>query len=631
MPNLNSITGWSRTSWENLADKLIAGARKHSSPSGARVAFPSKQHQDATSELEGFARSFLLAAIRISGSHGQDKGLVTWYAAALAAGTDPNGPEAWPPLRDHGQPTVEATAVALGLHFTRPWLWENLDSGTQEGVIRWLSGSTGSYGADNNHVLFAATIQAFLASVEAPSKPVEVEAALDRIEDWYVGDGWYTDGDGRRFDHYNAWTFHLYPFFILDMLDSPNSKAAASKERLSVYKNRLRLFLDGYQHVFAGSGSPLIQGRSLTYRWGVAAPFWMGEIQGVSPLPTGRTRRLASGMAKHFTDRGVGENGVLSLGWWKEDSTILQSYNAPGSPLWASKGFLGLLLPPDHPAWTAPEQTLEIEQRDVTKVLSGPQWLIHATQQDDIVRIANLGSGGHPRQDSPLYRRLAFSTATAPSTDPGLRDNDIFVVTAGTTSTNRGPLAGTARPHGGSLRFAMDAANRTMTVDYATTVLAGGVELRTARVKGSVALPLTLSGYALSADSDIDSTTTDAMASAARDDGLSSSIALLFAEAGGKVLSGMPEVRRASSSILGSHVAVPVVELPPAQGDEVKVAWVVALTGKDPQLDRVVEGLALDWSDRGVQISLGHLTRHMPWIRRDTWPADAIGQGVFGP
>jgi hypothetical protein len=630
MPNTNRITDWDRSTWENLADRLLQGAHRHSSPGKAKVAFPSQTHHDATSELEGFARSFLLASIRIAGAQGADTGLIRWYATALASGTQQNGPESWPPLRDHGQPTVEATAIALALHFTRPWLWSTLDDGTKHRLIYWLSGSTGSYGADNNHVLFGATIQAFLASVEAPFSMGEIEAALDRIEDWYAGDGWYSDGDGRRFDHYNAWTFHLYPFFILEMLGAGSCQESASAERRDLYRSRLRQFLDGYQHLFAASGSPLIQGRSLTYRWGVVAPFWMGEIQGVSPLPPGRTRRLASGAAKYFTDRGVGSDGVLSLGWWRESAGILQSYNAPGSPLWASKGFFGLLLPPSHKAWQADESELEVEQTNVTRVLSGPQWLVHSTHKDDIVRIANLGTGGHPRQDSPLYRRLAFSTASAPVQHAGLRDNDIYVPLQETTSLNRGPLGGVARPYGGSLRFLMDAAGRTLRVDYATTLLSNGIELRAARVKDCVDLPLTVSGYSLASDLPLHATVTHNFAAVERTDGLSSSIALVSAATERGALTGAADVGQADKSILGSRVMVPRIELSPAWGNEVKIGWLVALCGKPVDLTALVNTLDLQWAEDGVRV-FGSVTRSMPWIRRNTWPADTIGQGVFGP
>lgn len=629
MEQAQTFTGWDHADWEQLADRLIAGAQRHSSPAGARVAFPPAAGQNATDELEGFARSFLLAALRIAGSAGSDPDLVQWYADALDAGTQPGGSERWPELTDHGQPTVEATAVVLALHFSRPWLWARLDDGVRARIIRWLSGATGQVGADNNHVLFGATIQAFLASVDAPCDLFGIEAALDRIEDWYAGDGWYSDGEGRRFDHYNAWTFQLYPFFILEMLSGTVGAATASAERLRLYRERLAMFLGGYQHLFAADGSPLIQGRSLIYRWGVVAPFWMGELQGVEALPPGLTRRLASGVVRHFTDRGVGDDGVVPLGWWGANTSILQSYNAPGSPLWLAKGFLGLLLPPDHAVWTAPEEPLEIEGADVRRVLPGPQWLVHGDQREDVVKVANFGTGGHPRHDSPLYRRLAFSTASAPVQNGSLRDNDLYVPLPDSTSFHRGPLAGVARPGGGSSRFRLDAAGRDVGVDYATALLADGVELRAARVRGAVALSLEVSGYALASDTEPESHVTAGGACTASVEGLRSCIHFVGTPQGEQV-TATPRVREASGSILGERVAVPVITLDPLAGAEVRLAWLVSFSRRHIDLEAMAGRLALNWTGESLQTEDGSVHKNLSWIRHERWPADAINQGVFG-
>ncbi|MGC5412341.1 DUF2264 domain-containing protein, partial [Streptomyces sp. DT225] len=120
----------------------------------------------------------------------------------LAAGTDPGSGEAWPRLTDCSQQLVEAASVAIALHETRPWIWDRLDAGVQERVADWFSGFVGGRTWDNNWRLFQVVSEQFLASVGAPYSRSDIEGGLDRIEDWYVGDGWYTDGSGRNFDYY---------------------------------------------------------------------------------------------------------------------------------------------------------------------------------------------------------------------------------------------------------------------------------------------------------------------------------------------------------------------------------------------------------------------------------------------
>lgn len=627
-------TGWGRAQWEAVADEQIAAAWRHSSPRGARVRFPRDVAQDGGAQdtgeqnsvdlLEGFARTFLLAAVRLAGADGELFGSLSetaqWYAQALDAGTDPHSSERWPTLTDHGQATVEATAVVLGLHFSRPWIWEAVPQRVRDNTAVWLAPSAQSFGADNNHVMFAATIQAFLASAGYAHDAAGIEAALARIEDWYVGDGWYSDGEGRRFDHYNAWTFHLYPFFILDLL----AEAEATGRR-QVYRDRLAQFVRGYSHLFGANGAPLIHGRSLIYRWGVAAPFWMALREGITVVPPGQVRRLASGTLKYFLDGGAAPDGVLTLGWHGRDNSILQSYNAPGSPQWAAKGFLGLLLPADHPAWTEPEQQLPVEQGDFTLPLAGPGWLAVGTQATGTVRVLNAGSDGHPQKDDPLYRRLAFSTATVPwlETGTGVRDNDVYVPSPGGVSRHRGLRGGSVRPGGGASTFVLDANGRDVHVQYTFAVL-DGVEVRAVNLTGVVGLTPAISGYVCSANEILNEQTEAWAASAASPSGASSSLLLLdsSAQPGARVVHG-------GATILGAHSAVPVLDWLPVRSNELRALYLVGLDTSVAKLQKLAARLHWEWAPDGVQLSVGERHVVLPWQRKTPWPADSINQGVF--
>ena len=46
----------------------------------------------------------------------------------------------------------------------------------------------------NNHLLFAAIIETFLLKVGEQVDQAKVFLACKKIEEWYVGDGWYSDG-----------------------------------------------------------------------------------------------------------------------------------------------------------------------------------------------------------------------------------------------------------------------------------------------------------------------------------------------------------------------------------------------------------------------------------------------------
>jgi hypothetical protein len=173
-PELSPYTGYTRAHWEAAADRMLAALLPYASPHRAQYRLPGRtSHSGVLSDgLEGYARSFTLAACRIAGAGGRDepgstlvRDLVERYAAGLAAGTDPAGPERWPAITDRAQSMVEAAAIAIALHETRPWLWDTLPDAVRQHVADWLGGFVGARPNDSNWRLFQVVTEEFLASV----------------------------------------------------------------------------------------------------------------------------------------------------------------------------------------------------------------------------------------------------------------------------------------------------------------------------------------------------------------------------------------------------------------------------------------------------------------------------------
>ncbi|MFD6176473.1 MULTISPECIES: DUF2264 domain-containing protein [unclassified Isoptericola] len=420
--DLAPITGWTRERWADLADRMLLAVRPYASEGHARVVLPGAPGGLGTDVdgLEGFARTFLAAGFRLAGERGADPlGLADWYAQGLAAGTDPASPERWLRPDEHGQAKVEAASIALVLDLTRPWLWDRLDAGVQERVVDYLGTVVGDDGyADNNWVWFRIVTEQFLRSVGGPWSAEDMERDLARHEDFWRTDGWYSDGPQRNYDHYVGWAMHLYPVLWSRMAGAQDLAAP----RTGAYLERLDRFVADAVHLVGADGSPLVQGRSLVYRFAAAAPFWVGALAEVPSTSPGLLRRAASGVVGHFVDRGApDERGLLTLGWHHEWRAMAQAYSGTGSPYWASKGLLGLALPADHPAWIAPEEPLPVETGDTLLVARAPGWAVAGTRDDGVVRVYNHGtdhaSEGDETGDSPLYARLGYSTATAPLLD----------------------------------------------------------------------------------------------------------------------------------------------------------------------------------------------------------------------
>ncbi|MFC9426040.1 DUF2264 domain-containing protein [Streptomyces sp. NPDC056987] len=445
---LSPRTGYTRAHWEAAADGLLRAAWRWATPGNALLDLPGRPSRSGVRSdgLEGYARTFLAAAFRVAGAGGKDPhGWLERYADGLAAGTRTPGrddTESWPLILDHhvqGQPMVESASVALGLRLTAPWLWDRLDPGVQDRAEEWLRGSLRHTPAPNNWYLFPYSVAGFLESVgrsDAETSRAR-ERALTLLESWYRGEGWYADGDSRAFDHYNGWALHLYP-----MLDA---HLAGDAEASAHHGARLRAHLDGFSLLFGGDGAPLHFGRSLTYRFAASAAVGLGAVTGHTPLAPGVSRRLVSGALRYFLDRGAtGDDGLLSLGWHGPHDATLQYYSGPASPYWASKAFVALLAPEDHPLWTAPEEPAPSEGPDRVLALPVPGLLVQSTRADGIVRLHNHGSdhirpheGEAGVPDDPHYSRGAYSTGTGPTAAANVADNHVALELSGRSSGRR--------------------------------------------------------------------------------------------------------------------------------------------------------------------------------------------------
>ncbi|WP_330285776.1 DUF2264 domain-containing protein [Streptomyces sp. NBC_00576] len=445
---LSPHTGYTRAHWEAVADGLLAAAWRWSTPGGALLDLPgAPSYSGVRSDgLEGYARTFLAAAFRVAGAGGDDPhGWLDRYAQGLAAGTRTPGrddTESWPLILDHdvqGQPMVESASVALGLRLTAPWLWKRLDSAVQDRAEEWLRGSLRHSPAPNNWYLFPYTVAGFLESVgrgDAETARAR-ERALELMETWYRGDGWYADGDGRAFDHYNGWALHLYP--VLD------AHLGDDRELAALYGPRLREHLDGFGLMFGSDGAPIHFGRSLSYRFAASAAVGLGALTGHTPLTPGTSRRLISGSLRHFLDRGaLTEDGLLTLGWHGPHQATLQTYSGPASPYWASKAFVSLLAPADAPLWTAREEPAPVEEGDRVLALPAPGLLVQSTRADGIVRLHNHGSdhvrpheGETAAEDDPHYGRQAYSTHSGPTAPANIADNHLSVEIGGRGTVRR--------------------------------------------------------------------------------------------------------------------------------------------------------------------------------------------------
>jgi len=405
------FTGWTRAHWEATADHVLADVRAHTSSGGSFV--KTSPDQGATAGLEGFARAGLLAGYRVASSDDaavRDP-LLSWLGRGIDVGTRPRQPDAWPVPADHHQAIVEAAWVAITLAETRADLWDQFGAGTRQQVLRWLTAVRGKAVHRNNWLLYPVVVDGFLEQVSGPTDAGATGRALRQIDAMHHRDGWYSDGAGTCFGHYSAWGVQL---LLAHWMRITGGDAFPGGPQ--VLRERLRTFLGEYAHLVGADGGPVLHGRSLVYRFAAAAPFWLGALVDASPFTHGTTRRIASGVLRHFVVHGALRDGIPPLGWYGAFPAIADSYSTPLSPLVACDAFVGLLLAPAHPAWTDTE-TAGPADAPVARALATPGFVC-MTSSDGLTRVASHGATAPSVSAHPGYRKVGYSNRTAPTTGP---------------------------------------------------------------------------------------------------------------------------------------------------------------------------------------------------------------------
>jgi hypothetical protein len=233
---------------------------------------------------------------------------------------------------------------------------------------------------------------------------------LSRLSHLYRGNGWYSDGGPATFDYYNSFTFHYYPGLLAEL--------SGDGELREMSIERLALYLPSLVTLLSSGGAPVYFGRSMSYRFAVAAPL---SVAGILGLQDARDLRETSArVIRHSATIGGMTRGTpLSPGWGPLDTDLVQDYSGPGAAYWASRAFVNLLLPAGDPYWTEGSPTSSHSPPAVTR-LAPPNFLVDGSPAREIVRMTNHGSYDtnvtdiKSRADDPFYGRLFYSSETVP-------------------------------------------------------------------------------------------------------------------------------------------------------------------------------------------------------------------------
>lgn len=353
-------------------------------------------------ELEAFSRP-LWALVPFWAGGGSDPEFEQLYRRGLVSGTDPDSPEYWGLCKDYDQCFVEMAAIACGLLTVPEKLWTPLTASQQQHLADWLSQINQHTIPDCNWQFFRILVNLALQRVGMPYSPELLEDGLCKIDSYYSGDGWSTDGASVQKDYYIPWAIQYYGLLY--------SKFAADTDpqRAALYRQRAELFAQQFVYWFDQNGSALPFGRSLSYRFAQNS-FWAACIwAGLEPLPLPVMKGLIVRNFQWWLGQKIFDrDGILTIGYCYPQMYMAERYNAPGSPYWGMKSFLLLALPEEHPFWFA--EAAPLPALDKLKPMPYANMLVQRRHGRVTAYTAGVNEGHGHGQFPEKYAKFAYDT-----------------------------------------------------------------------------------------------------------------------------------------------------------------------------------------------------------------------------
>ena len=236
-----------------------------------------------------------------------------WTRKAIINAVDPDSPDrlGW---ENGGQTLVDGAYVVQGLYRGYDSLWVPLPKETKDRYIKEIQGLRRYDPPYTNWLLFVALEESFLMYVGAPYDAYRIKMGLAKVEEWYIGDGVYSDGPSFAFDYYNSYV--IQPMYVecLEMIaarrpndgnlifSKTNDKIRGAKNRLQEVTKRMQKWSVILERFISPEGTFPVVGRSIPYRMATMQPLaqlaWRKQLP--SELHNGQVRSALTAVANRM-------------------------------------------------------------------------------------------------------------------------------------------------------------------------------------------------------------------------------------------------------------------------------------------------------------------------------------------
>ena len=296
----------------------------------------------------------------------QRKQLRDWALASYRNAVDPSSPDylCWG-VSD--QNLVDAAYIAESFLRAYDTLWQPLDSLTKRRYFQEFQRLRRIDPPYTNWLLFASTIESFLAKAGGGCDNFRVNMACRKVEEWYVGDGWYADGPVFAFDYYSSYVFHaMYLETLQAMIDAKVNTRIDYNKYFDRALKRAQKYAIILERFISPEGTFPVIGRSTPYRLAVMQPLallaWYQKMP--KELSNGQVRAALTQVMHRMFDHqnNYNQKGFLTIGFCGSQPETADWYTNNGSLYMTSLSFMPLGLPANHPFWTdAPQPWTQVK------------------------------------------------------------------------------------------------------------------------------------------------------------------------------------------------------------------------------------------------------------------------------
>lgn len=287
----------------------------------------------------------------------QRKQLHEWAIQAYKNAVYPNSPDKITWLTNTSQPLCDASYLVESFMRAPEATWGQLDEVTKKRYIEGLKSLRTIRPAYNNWLLFRAMVEVFFMSIGEDVDEYALSVGLQKMSEWYLSDGWYSDGPEYAMDYYNSYVMHPMMVEVVEMCKKHKFSTPISLDLAVKRMNRFNTILERF---ISPEGAYPAVGRSVIYRMGAFQTLAMSAWKYGLPkdLTNGSVRSALTCVMKRMfaVDGNFDDKGYLRLGFAGHQPNLANYYSNNGSLYMTSLVFMPLGLPADHPFWTAPAE-----------------------------------------------------------------------------------------------------------------------------------------------------------------------------------------------------------------------------------------------------------------------------------